>query len=1126
MNAHNRKSCHRLIAALLLTALLIGFAGMQTAQAVKLLDRHIVLSTVFASSPAGGGMTATSEDFYTGTGAWRSANQLIEYYIDPTLPPYSFGSIKVSDIDSVSYMTKNGDALAVNIGFYIYTAGTKYGWYQERLIAEPMYSINYSDPADTWNAWSTDEGPNQLAFYDSHYSAMGFYYGPTLADIQAAPITWSEWDTNTGSTTPIDYRNQVVKYFKFGTGSAWSANFDGLIDTIVINLKNGDSLSIDLEQTVPTVYVDDDWSRFGIGQDPDGDSGPVQGIGLDAATSIQQGIDMASAGGRVNVFPGNYSETAANRTVLDLGGVYQFGLFFDADKPGLTVQGVDASGAVITDYADVVANVTTNATNNFGPSGVFVEGDDVTLSGLRILPNTGGDNKTIEVIGDNFSLEASVIDVAGGGSVYLNDWRFDSDTNTSYLQSYTILNNLFAQSASLDIASGAGYTGPVSGRVIQGNRFEYTADAFWPAISFSGNSVVPWFTDPVNGATITGNTFAGTTQHIRARGGYDNATFDWLGYRANNTFEKTVLAFVGNTTEVRSYEYETSYGTMDNVRRLTASIQFGVDDAIDGDTVDVSAGTFTEQVVISEDIRLQGVDGASIIQAYNAMPSCFSLPSAANNRPVVCVKDTDDATITGFTVDGLGLGNTNNRFYGIAFRNAGGTVQDTLVRDIRNTPFDGVQHGVGIYAYNDDATARTLHILDNTVTGFQKNGITINASAANVLTIDVQRNTVAGQGATTITAQNGIQVNAPAGSGLIAGNTISGIAYDNTDAATKWVATSILNYYTDVDTTGNVITGAHMGIYYYDGFGLIENNDLTIEKIGVYAYGINAADPPQAVPAPFDAPVRGKSVAAASSAAPVIPVEIAHNTLTFEGADQSSTYAIEADAGYGDSDLAVNVHHNTVKNFEYGLVFYQCTEDCGLGVFESISAVSNDLIDNVVGIYFGGAIPADVVPVIHHNRIFGDVATDTGLVSELTDEINAENNWWGCSAGPADEACLNTIGLVDADPWLVLTFTADQTKLIPGGVIHLTADLNRNSAGADTSAQGAVMDGLLISFDTTYGTLDPHSAGLVNASAATTLSVPTPVTVTSATVSALFDNQVVEIVFGGQSYIYLPIISR
>lgn len=842
-------------------------------------------------------------------------------------------------------------------------------------------------------------------------------------------------------------------------------------------------------------------------------------------SAIQEAIDLAPAGGTINVYPGDYSESATNRTVLDLGGVYQFGLFFGADKSGITVQGVGADGAVITDYANVVANVTTNATNNFGPSGVFVEGDDVTLSGVRVLPNVGGDNKTIEVIGDNFSLEASVIDVAGGGSVYLNDWRFDNDANESYLQSYTILNNLFAQGASLDIASGAGYTGPVSGRVIQGNRFEYSADTYWPAISFSGNSVVPWFTDPVNGATITSNTFVGTTQHIRARGGYDNATFDWLGYRANNTFEKTVVAFVGNTDEVRAYEYETSYGTMTNVRRLTASIQFGVDDAIDGDMVDVSAGTYPEQVTISKDILLQGADGASIIQAYASMPVCFTTSYA--HRPIVCVKDTANATIQGFTIDGLGLGNTNNRFVGIAFRNAGGTIQNNTVQDIRDTPFSGAQHGVGIYVYNDDAVARTIHVLDNTVTGFQKTGIALNGSATNLLTVDVQRNIVTGAGATTVTAQNGIQVWAEAGSGVVADNTVSGIAYDNTDSVTKYVATSILNYYTDLSTTGNTITGAHMGIYYYEGRGLIENNTLTIEKIGVYAYGINAADPPQAVPSPYsETPGEFASALAVDPVTAVNEVEITGNTLTFSGTDKTATYGIEADGGYGANDLSVNIHHNSVNGFDNGLVLYQCGTDCGAGVFTAISAVSNNLTDNTVGIYLGGNIPATLSPVIHHNRVYSTGDTDSGLFSDLATSITAENNWWGCNAGPADDACTAVTGLVDAEPWLVLTLNADQDQLVAGGTINLVASLTQNSQGDDTAASGYVMDGIPVEFATTYGALTPVSATLVNGAANFTLDVPDPITVSGATVSATLDGQTVEVNFNGIRYLFLPFISR
>ena len=182
------------------------------------------------------------------------------------------------------------------------------------------------------------------------------------------------------------------------------------------------------------VVVDDSWTGFLNGTVVTvGANNYV--IGTDAFATVQDGIDAVGPGGTVQVLPGTYSETAAGRLLYDSSGPYQFGLFFEAAKPGVTVEGVDASGNPITSSGAVLATINTNATNGFGPSGVFVEGDGVTLAGVRVGTNSAGQNKTIEVIGDDFRLEwCDLADL--GGSVYINDFRFDSSTNTSHVTSY------------------------------------------------------------------------------------------------------------------------------------------------------------------------------------------------------------------------------------------------------------------------------------------------------------------------------------------------------------------------------------------------------------------------------------------------------------------------------------------------------------------------------------------------------------------------------------------------------------------------------------------------------------------------------------------------------------------
>jgi parallel beta-helix repeat protein len=382
--------------------------------------------------------------------------------------------------------------------------------------------------------------------------------------------------------------------------------------------------------------------------------------------TIQEAIDAATPGVTINVYPGTYSETASGRLLYDGTGPYQFGLFVGQAKGGITIQGVDAGGAPITNYANVLATVNTNATNNFGPSGFFIEGDNVTIAGIRVGTNTGGQNKTLEVIGDTFTLKNS--DIADlDGSLYINDFRFDDLTNISHVKGYRIEGNNFQNGITLDIASGAGVSGPVSGRVITNNKF--TTDTDWTSISFSGaDTGIPWFTYSVGGAVIQGNTFVNTApagQMIRARGTYDNSQFDWASYWNGNTFNKAAITWA-SPTDVRTYSYPNSYGTFNNVRRIGATIQGEIANAAPGDTVLVGAGTYVLPSVLNlnkANVTLQGV-GNPLIQV-SGIGERFNISAAGVKIDGFKIEKTDKVGEQNIIY--IGASNTsitNNKIFG------------------------------------------------------------------------------------------------------------------------------------------------------------------------------------------------------------------------------------------------------------------------------------------------------------------------------------------------------------------------------------------------------------------------------------------------------------------------------
>jgi hypothetical protein len=405
------------------------------------------------------------------------------------------------------------------------------------------------------------------------------------------------------------------------------------------------------------------------------------------------------------------------------------------------------------------------------------------------------------------------------------------------------------------------------------------------------------------------------------------------------------------------------------------NIQDGVD-AVAGSIVHVGPGTYVEQVEITTDLTLQGAGSGTVIQSPDTLTKKYT--TSADNYPIVYVHDAHDVTIQDLVVDGAGKGNANYRFQGIGYHNAGGTVDSVEIKDVRDTPFSGAQHGVALYVYNEDDTSRSITVSNCNIHDFQKNAMALNANATTPLAVDVHGNQVTGYGATDVTAQNGIQVWADQGTGSVADNTVTGIAYDNTNASTKWVATSILNYYADLDITGNSVSNGHVGIYNIDGDGQINSNNITIEKVGVYAFGIVASDPPEAVPSPFgEDGVASKALGGAKlQAATTLNVTVSGNTVTFSGCDNTDTFGIEADAGYGPNDMDFSAQNNAVTGFDVGIEIYKCESDCDTGVFTSVKANHNNISGNTIGL--------------------------RSNVSDVT--VDAENNYWGDVDGPEDTA--------------------------------------------------------------------------------------------------------------------------
>ncbi|HEX2097316.1 MAG TPA: right-handed parallel beta-helix repeat-containing protein [Solirubrobacterales bacterium] len=124
--------------------------------------------------------------------------------------------------------------------------------------------------------------------------------------------------------------------------------------------------------------------------------------------------------------------------------------------------------------------------------------------------------------------------------------------------------------------------------------------------------------------------------------------------------------------------------------------------------------------------------------------------------------------------------------------------------------------------------------------------------------------------------------------------------------------------------------------------------------------------------------------------------------------------------------------------------------DLFAGPNQDVDVIRNVISGNEFGVRVDDAASSGPLDV-HGNSIAGNgVGAQTGD-PDPGDAIDAAENWWGCNEGPGQPGCDTASSGVTADPWLVLTASADRASVGIGETATVTAALDRTSDGAPAS---------------------------------------------------------------------------
>jgi len=273
-----------------------------------------------------------------------------------------------------------------------------------------------------------------------------------------------------------------------------------------------------------------------------------------------------------------------------------------------------------------------------------------------------------------------------------------------------------------------------------------------------------------------------------------------------------------------------------NVPGDFATVQAAVDAAAPGDTIDLEPGTYSEQVTISKDLKIEGIGvGTSTIKA----PANLQRGPIGGRRVIVTILNAANVTASKVNIAGPGsqpcTSPTSLQDGVLVVQNATLSIDSSALTDIRTgggismscTGATAVRVGLARAGVDRSTLFGHVTIGDSTISGYDGTGLVVFGFAS---TAAIAHNRIIGPGTG---APYGVTVSGGA-TGTISDNTISGNLCDlpacGPDPINQVQSAGILIISNSVPTviSGNRISGNDIGTYLLGARGCCSDKGNTL----------------------------------------------------------------------------------------------------------------------------------------------------------------------------------------------------------------------------------------------------------------------------------------------------------